>query len=278
MLFGGRNRNGQNAGEDKVIAMNRFRSGKSLSPIRQAEAYWSALRKGNEIPFRSQIDPRGLENILRQTFILERIAPGIARFRLAGQALNEMAGMEVRGMPLSAFFTPGSRSELSAALEHMFDAPAIAELTLNSEGTRLHASQEARMILLPLRSDLGEVSRVLGVFVSEGNPGRSSQRFSIAATELRALTVAPTQEAAASSDATPAATPVNAPNPGFAETQARFGEERSVLDEARSLVERQRRKADGKQAETPTERVSRDTSRGRAAKKAPHLRLVVSRD
>ncbi len=107
MLFGGRNRNGQNPGEDKVIAMHRFRSGKSLSPIRQAEAYWSALRTGSEIPFRSQIDPRGLENILRQTFILERIAPGIARFRLAGgQALNEMAAMEVRGMPLSLSSPP----------------------------------------------------------------------------------------------------------------------------------------------------------------------------
>jgi hypothetical protein len=270
MLFGGRNRHGQNPGEDKVIAMDRFRSGKSLSPIRQAEAYWTGLRKGSEVPFRSQIDPRGLENILSQTFILERIAPGIARFRLAGQKLNEMAGMEVRGMPLSAFFTPAARSQLSAALEHMFDAPAIVELSLATESSRLRGPQEARMILLPLRSDLGEISRVLGVFVSDGNPTRTSQRFNITATELRpvpgAETVRPTE----------ATKPVNQPNPGFAETQAKFGEERSVLEEARALVESQRRRGAPEKAANPAKASAEDAKS--ASKRAPHLRLVVSRD
>lgn len=271
MLFGGRNRHGQNPGEDKVIAMDRFRSGKSLSPIRQAEAYWAGLRNGADVPFRSQIDPRGLENILSQTFIVERIAPGIARFRLAGQALNEMAGMEVRGMPLSAFFTPGARSELSAALEHMFDAPAIVELTLSTEASRLRGPQEARMILLPLRSDLGEVSRALGVFVSDGNPSRTSQRFNLVATELR--TVPGAQDAApAAAEAKAPKKPVNTPNPGFAETQARFTTDRSILDEARALVDRQRSRLSSK--EQPDPAVQQKAS----AKKAPHLRLVVSRD
>lgn len=270
MLFGGRNRHGQNPGEDKVIAMDRFRSGKSLSPIRQAEAYWNGLRRAGEVPFRSEIDPRGLENILSQTFILERIAPGIARFRLAGQALNEMAGMEVRGMPLSAFFTPDARSRLSAAMEHMFDAPAIVELTLNTEATRLRGAQEARMILLPLRSDLGEVSRALGVFVSEGNPARTSQRFNIAATELRSIV-----EPEAKSPA-PAPKPVNEPNPGFAETQARFQDERSILDEARALVSRQKQRLDTVGSADKDSKSA--AARKPAAKKAPHLRLVVSRD
>ena len=80
----------------KIIAMDRFDSGRSLSPIRQAEAYWTALLTGEGVPMRSQIDPRGLENILEYTFILERIAPGLARFRLAGSHLNNLAGMEVR--------------------------------------------------------------------------------------------------------------------------------------------------------------------------------------
>ncbi len=271
MLFGGRNRHGHNPGEDKVIAMDRFRSGKSLSPIRQAEAYWAGLRNGADVPFRSQIDPRGLENILSQTFIVERIAPGIARFRLAGQALNEMAGLEVRGMPLSAFFTSAARSQLSASLEHMFDAPAIVELTLNTEATRLRGSQEARMILLPLRSDLGEVSRALGVFVSDGNPSRTSQRFTIAATELRPVPGLPVQDEAPAKAAEDTK-PVNAPNPGFAETQSRFTTERSILDEARALVDRQRSRLSAQEKSAP------GADKKPAAKKAPHLRLVVSRD
>jgi len=37
---------------------------------------------------RSQIDPRGLEQVLPSAFILERIAPGVARFRIAEHHLN----------------------------------------------------------------------------------------------------------------------------------------------------------------------------------------------
>ncbi|MFC3118128.1 PAS domain-containing protein [Jhaorihella thermophila] len=90
--------------------MDRFRSGQSLSPIRQAEAYWIALSENGTIPRRTQIDPRALENILPQTFILERIAPGLARFRLAGQHLCALAGMEVRGMPFFGLFLPRLRA------------------------------------------------------------------------------------------------------------------------------------------------------------------------
>lgn len=172
-------------GKAEVIAMNRFRSGKSLSPIRQAEAYWSALRTGDAVPKRSQIDPRGLEDILEYAFVLERIAPGIARFRLAGQHLVGLAGMEVRGMPLTAFFTPAARNHISATLEHVFDTPAVAEATLAVEASRGRAPSEARMILLPLQSDLGDISRVLGVLVSDGACAQNPCRFNVVSTDLR---------------------------------------------------------------------------------------------
>lgn len=268
MFFGSRKGSGQNSDQDKVISMDRFRSGSSLSPIRQAEAYWTALRKGDDIPHRSQIDPRGLENILSQTFVLERIAPGIARFRLAGQKLNEMAGMEVRGMPLTAFFTPAARKQVSASLEHMFDAPAIVELTLSTTATRTHPAQEARILMLPLRSDLGDVSRALGVFVSEGNPAKTSQRFDVVATEIRPVT------GAVPSTKKPVVKPTNEVNAGFAETQTRFGEERSVIDEARDLARKSRQVLDN----TRKTLNPQDETSNSKHKRAPHLRLVVSRD
>lgn len=174
-------------GSAEVIVMDRFRSGKGLSPIRQAEAYWMALRDGFDVPKRSLIDPRGLENILEYAFVLERIAPGIARFRLAGQHLASLAGMEVRGMPLTSFFSPASRAQISATLEHVFDSPAVAELTLASERRTRHLQTEARMILLPLRSDLGDVSRALGVLVADGPPARTPCRFDVTGTETRAI-------------------------------------------------------------------------------------------
>ena len=170
----------------KVIFMDRFRTGNSLSPIRQAEAYWSALRTGAEVPMRSQIDPRGLENILEYAFIVERIAPGVARFRLAGQHLRDLAGMEVRGMPLTCFFSPAGRNRISVVLEHMFDAPSVAELTLTSEHKR-GPKLEARMILMPLRSDMGTVNRALGVLIADGPMGIAPNRFDIDRTSLRAV-------------------------------------------------------------------------------------------
>ncbi|MGR3759420.1 PAS domain-containing protein [Roseobacteraceae bacterium NS-SX3] len=270
MFFGSRNSSGQSSGQEKIVSMDRFRSRCSLSPMRQAEAYWTALRRGDDVPARSQIDPRGLENILSQTFIVERIAPGIARFRLAGQKVNEMAGMEVRGMPLTAFFTPAARKQVGAALEQMFKTPSILELKLQTEGTRLRSPREAHMLLLPLRSDLGDVSRALGVFVSEGNPGRTSQRFNVSSVESRPVQQQTAGEFKAKPRSAPETAPeVNVPNPGFAETQARFKPERSVLDEARALVERSRQaQQDQLQQETPKA----------PAPRAPHLRLVVSRD
>ncbi|MCF6231775.1 MAG: PAS domain-containing protein [Rhodobacteraceae bacterium] len=189
-----------NSGRDtrKVISMDRFRSGKSVSPIHQAEAYWNALRTdstdstnspgftGAVVPKRSQIDPRGLENILEYAFIIERIAPGIARFRLAGRHLRDLAGLEVRGMPLTCFFTPAGRTRISVVLEHMFDTPSVAELTLTSE-RKSGANLEARMILLPLRSDMGTVNRALGVLIADGPMAATPNRFDIDRTSLRAV-------------------------------------------------------------------------------------------
>lgn len=203
--------NGSGSKAGKIIAMDRFDSGRSLSPIRQAEAYWTALLTGDGVPKRSQIDPRGLENILEYTFILERIAPGLARFRLAGSHLNKIAGMEVRGMPLTAFFDPSARESVTDALEQVFAAPAIGEFSLTSKGKFGRARLQARMILLPLKSDLGDVSRVLGVMVSDGAIGATPRRFGIEDARVRPLLKLHQRPEPA--------TPQNA---GFAEDQAEF--------------------------------------------------------
>ena len=183
----------------KIVAMDRFDNGRSLSPIRQAEAYWTALLSGDSVPMRSHVDPRGLENILEYSFILERIAPGLARFRLAGSHLNTLAGMEVRGMPLTAFFQPDDRSQIQEVLEQVFATPAVVEVGLISGGALGRTRMQARMILLPLKSDLGDVSRVLGVMIADGTIGKTPRRFSISDTrikpvsEIQAQTPAPLQ-------------------------------------------------------------------------------------
>lgn len=185
MLFGSRFRSGLVSEKGKVVAMDRFRNSQSLSPVRQAEAYWTALRGDGNIPRRSQIDPRGIENLLEYAFILERIAPGIARFRLAGHHLTELAGMEVRGMPLTSFFGVEGRKAVSAATEKMFDAPAVVQLNLISEPRLGRSPVVGHLLMLPLRSDLGDVTRALGVLVTQGKPGSGQCRFNVDHTEIR---------------------------------------------------------------------------------------------
>lgn len=169
----------------EVIVMEQFRNGRSLGPLKQAEAYWTSLRKGHEIPLRSDIDPRGIENLLEYAFIIERVAPGVARFRLAGQHLNALMGMDVRGMPLTAFFTPQARPHVSATLENMFEKPAVAEMDLKGESRRGRTPYEARLLILPLRSDTGEVTRALGVLVSDGAVSTVPARFNVMEVGLR---------------------------------------------------------------------------------------------
>lgn len=202
----------------KVVAMDRFRSGKSLSPLRQAEAYWTALREGGGVPMRGQIDPRGLANILEHAFILERIAPSVARFRLAGQHVCDLLGMELRGMPLTALFTPAARTALAPLTEQVFDLPAVLELSLISARRLRDRRIEAHAILLPLRSDAGRTDRALGVLVADpAGPVRHPVRFDLAGEAVR-----PVNGAAPRNRPQPRPEPgtVTQGAPGFAESQA----------------------------------------------------------
>lgn len=94
-------------------------------------------------------------------------------------------------MPVTAFFTAEARKQLSSTMEHMFDTPAVVEMELQIEAPRQRNPRGARMLLLPLRSDLGDISRVLGVLVAEDGASATSQRFSISSIEMRAVTVKP---------------------------------------------------------------------------------------
>lgn len=142
--------------------------------------YWESLRKGRAIPDRGDVEPRGIGRVLDYAFILERIAPGAARFRLAGRHLVDLMGMEVRGMPLCSFIQPSARGRLSDVLETVFKGPQIAEFELRAAADYARPELEGRLLLLPLKSDLGDITRALGCLVSTGDIGRGPRRFDIA--------------------------------------------------------------------------------------------------
>ncbi|RKT34244.1 PAS domain-containing protein [Roseovarius halotolerans] len=157
--------------------------------------YWMAMRKGADVPRRADIDPRGMSPLLSEAFIAERIAPGLARLRIAGMHLSDLMGMEVRGMPLSALIEPQDRDRLAELLVDLFDGPARLEIGLTSVGSFGRPPLTGRLVILPLRSDLGDISRAVGCLVSDGPAGRTPRRFTITSSEV--VRIGATSDAAA---------------------------------------------------------------------------------
>ena len=105
--------------------------------LRQLEQYWHSLRIYDTIPSRDNIDHSAIGSVLPWTFVLQRVAPGVARMRVAGQQLHDILRMDPRGMPVSAFFGPNDRSTLAVHLEMAFSDPALVALPLCAPSTFL---------------------------------------------------------------------------------------------------------------------------------------------
>ena len=155
--------------------------------LARIEAYWTEIRAGRLVPARSEIDPRGLEGVLGHAFILERLTTGLARLRIAGSHMTELLGMETRGLPLSTIFAAEARDTLADALESVFDEPASVRFTLKSEAGFGRKELTGGMVLLPLRSDLGDITRVLGGLSLNGPVGRTPRRLTITGQSRRSL-------------------------------------------------------------------------------------------
>ncbi|MBC6408291.1 MAG: hypothetical protein GDA40_09380 [Rhodobacteraceae bacterium] len=91
--------------------------------------------------------------------------------------------------------TPSARDKIRPALEHLYDTSAAIDLCLTGGGLCLTGESglnrpaiEARAVMLPLRSDLGDVSRILGAFISDGSIGRTPRRFDVDVGTVRPLT------------------------------------------------------------------------------------------
>lgn len=177
----------QSQADRNVIELGERMAAPWCAPLRQVEAYWTALRNGRVVPARSDIDPRGIEGALEFAFIAERIAPEHARIRIAGSHLCDLMGMEVRGMPLSALISPVSRNRTAGLIASIFDDPAILDLSLTAERRLGKPALSGRMLLLPMSDDFGDISRVLGCIVSDGRIGRAPRRFEVTQHALKML-------------------------------------------------------------------------------------------
>ena len=242
----------------EVVLLNRYRATMHHQAIKQIEAYWEGLRADRPVPLRAEVDPRAISKALEYAFILERIAPGLARFRLAGMHLNDLMGMEVRGMPVTSFFVPDARARISDALEHVFEEPARARLRMTGAPGLGKPALNASMVLLPLKSDLGDISRALGCFVTDGEAGRTPRRFAIESCEVISVLDGSSSEF---DDSEPELAE------GFAEAPAAFEPPKRELPESPF-----------KDAPVAEPKAEPEKDEGRSNSERPYLKLIHSSD
>ena len=78
--------------------------------------YWSRLRAGREVPDQIDIDPRAIKRLLSYTFILDCENPPRPVYRLAGTALCERFGFELKGTGFLAHWEAQSGLSLAPLL------------------------------------------------------------------------------------------------------------------------------------------------------------------
>ena len=151
--------------------------------IRTLRTHWQSLRDGDELPLRSEIDPRAMPDVLDSLFILERLNPSDIRVRIAGLTVCEMMGMEVRGLSPMPFFNDNTKGRFAVILGDVMDNPVIARLGLKTKD-KVGNESSSEMILLPLRSDFGDVSRIIGCVSAPENGFTAPVRFHVHSVEL----------------------------------------------------------------------------------------------
>ncbi len=167
----------------------------------------------------------------RHLFVLEDLGQGNLRFRLAGTALIDAFGYELRGMSARSVRKGRARESFVALITETLAEPGVGYARLlGPDGVTVW-----EVILLPLRGNFGQIDRLIGCLhpvsgrtpEAGTGPGDVPLRFTIDAMSIR-----PVNEGAdtVQGDAMPLA--------GFGEGQAGFeGAARSASDSGLTAIE-----------------------------------------
>ena len=124
-------------------------------------AYWNGIRNGRIAPQRFEVDPSRISGLLRETFIVECDENYSYRFRLAGTAVCQHFGRELRGVDLLNLWSLEDRRTLSATLDTVVGDGAVAHGTFfGITGRDREAAFE--FVLLPLIHNGASINRILG--------------------------------------------------------------------------------------------------------------------
>lgn len=124
--------------------------------------YWSRLRNEGDVPDQADIDPRAIKRLLPYVFILDAESPSRPIYRLAGTAMCERFGFELKGTGFLAHWEAQSSLALSSLLQQA--------LTLNQPvclssiaATADCGMVELETVLLPIKFGSNGPTRFLGM-------------------------------------------------------------------------------------------------------------------
>jgi hypothetical protein len=124
--------------------------------------YWSRLRNGRDVPDQTDIDPRGIKRLLPYVFILDAENPNRPVYRLAGTAICERFGFELKGTGFLAHWDAQSSIALGSLLQQALHLKQPVCLT--SIGATADCGMvELETILLPIKFGENGPTRFLGM-------------------------------------------------------------------------------------------------------------------
>jgi hypothetical protein len=124
--------------------------------------YWSRIRNGRDVPDQTDIDPRAVKRMLSHIFILDAVNQGRPTYRLAGTALCERFGLELKGTGFLAHWEGQSGVALASILKQALKTSQ--PVCLSSIGATADCGMvELETILAPIGFNGGAPTRFLGM-------------------------------------------------------------------------------------------------------------------
>ena len=158
------------------------------SPPDALYAYWTALRGHALAPRRFDIEPSRIAPLLPHTFILEKLGPRDYRYRIAGTAICELFGLEMRDHSFFEGWDQADRLVLERTLAVVTRRGGVARFELDansgphpdvartaSRHRPSHTPVRLRGVLLPLLHTEGRIDRVLGALAVEETVANSHE-------------------------------------------------------------------------------------------------------
>lgn len=151
-------------------------------------SYWAGLRgTRGQAPRREDLSPRAFKRALPDVFLIERMDRHTFAFRLAGTRVCTIYGRELRDHNFISLWPATDQNAVKAVMERALKTATPAVFTAIVE-TLDRRQAEAEILLMPLADENGQVTRLLGSFVTvEALPAFSDFRIAVQALRRAAL-------------------------------------------------------------------------------------------